>query len=99
MLRSILLAAVLLQATATLAADPPAPALAGTARPVALDDINRIESPARPYLSRDGRQLAYVAGKQIFVVPTSGGPARAVTAAGSTASSPYWSKDGGALYF
>jgi len=99
MLRSILLAAVLLQATATLAADPPAPALAGTARPVALDDINRIESPDGPYLSRDGRQLAYVAGKQIFVVPTSGGPARAVTAAGSTASSPYWSKDGGALYF
>jgi dipeptidyl aminopeptidase/acylaminoacyl peptidase len=93
------MAAVLLQAPATLTADPPAPTPAGAVRPVALDDINRIESPDGPYLSRDGRQLAYIAGKQIFVVPTSGGAARAVTAAGSTASSPYWSKDGSALYF
>ena len=99
MLRSILLVAALLQATVTLAADPPAARPAGAVRPVALDDINRIESPDGPYLSRDGRHLAYIAGKQIFVVPTSGGAARAVTAAGSTASSPYWSKDGSALYF
>ncbi len=35
----------------------------------------------------------------IYVVPMAGGAPRAVTAAGSSASDPYWSKDGGALYF
>lgn len=101
MLRSSLLAAItaLLPLTAVLAADAAVPEPQGTARAVALDDINRIESPDGPYLSRDGRQVAYVAGKQIYVVPVDGGPPRAVTAAGSSASSPYWSTDGTALYF
>jgi dipeptidyl aminopeptidase/acylaminoacyl peptidase len=101
MLRSILLsaAAALLPVSIAPAAEPGATGAAGVPRPVALDDINRIESPDGPYLSRDGRQVAYVVDKQIYVVPTNGGPSRAVTAAGSTASTPYWSKDGRALYF
>ena len=100
MLRNILLtAAAALFPVATASAGPAVPAAAGATRSVALDDINRIESPDGPYLSRDGRQVAYVVDKQIYVVPTTGGPSRAVTAAGSTASTPYWSKDGRALYF
>src|SRR4026207_158287 len=101
MLRSILLsaAAALLPVLIVPAAEPGATGAAGVPRPVALDDINRIESPDGPYLSRDGRQAAYVVDKQIYVVPTNGGPSPPVTAAGSTASTPYWSKDGRALYF
>jgi dipeptidyl aminopeptidase/acylaminoacyl peptidase len=91
----MLAAAALLAIPSVLPAEPNPTA----ARPIALDDINRIESPDGPYFSPDGRQVAYVAGKQIHVVPTSGGVARAVTAAGSTASSPRWSRDGSALYF
>ncbi len=100
MLRNILLtAAAALFPVATASAGPAVPAAAGATRSVALDDINRIESPDGPYLSRDGLQVAYVVDKQIYVVPTTGGPSRAVTAAGSTASTPYWSRDGRALYF
>lgn len=91
-------AAALLPVMAVLAADPALP-VAGAARAVTLDDINRIESPDGPYLARDGRHVAYVAGKQIHVVSVEGGSPRAVTAAGSSASSPHWSKDGTALYF
>src|SRR5262245_22676189 len=102
MLRSLLYFAAttaLLPLTTVLAADRPSPAAAGAGRAVALDDINRIESPDGPYLSRDGRQVAYAAGKQIYVVSVDGGLPRAITAAGSSASSPHWSKDGAALYF
>ena len=100
MLRNILLtAAAAVFPVATAFAGPAVPAAAGATRSVALDDINRIESPDGPYLSRDGRQVAYVVDKQIYVVPTTGGPSRVLTAAGSTASTPYWSKDGRALYF
>ena len=79
MLRSILLAAAaaLLPVSIALAAEPAAPITTAAQRPVALDDINRIESPDGPYLSRDGRQVAYVVDKQIYVVPTNGGPSRA----------------------
>src|SRR4030095_14814481 len=100
MLRNILLtAAAAVFPVATAFAGPAVPAAAGAARAVALDDINRIESPDGPYLSRDGRQVAYVAGKQVYVVPVGGGCAPAGTGAGSSALSPYWSKDGTALYF
>ena len=77
--------------------DPPA-AVPGS-RALALDDINRVEYPDSPVFSPDGRQIAYVVDKQVYVVPTAGGSPRAVTAAGSTASSPHWSKDGSSLYF
>jgi len=100
MLRSMLVAAaVLLPSSVVIGASTPAPATAAAARAVALEDINRIKSPDAPTLSPDGRQIAYVVDKQIYVVNTSGGAPRAITAAGSTASDPHWSKDGSALFF
>ncbi|MGB5132487.1 MAG: S9 family peptidase, partial [Steroidobacteraceae bacterium] len=75
------------------AAEPAAP------RPVTLDDLERIKSPGAPVISRDGRQIAFELEKQIYVVPTAGGAARAVTMAGTIAWDPHWSRDGRTLFF
>jgi len=77
------------------ATSPPA----GTPRTLTLEDHDAIKSPDSLALSRDGRLLAYVLDDQIYVVPMASGVPRAVTAAGSSAWDPYWSKDGSALYF
>ncbi|HEU4517367.1 MAG TPA: S9 family peptidase, partial [Steroidobacteraceae bacterium] len=68
-------------------------------RKLGFEDIEAVQYPGSPALSRDGRQVAYVLDKQIYVVPIEGGAPRAVTAAGSSAWSPYWSRDGRTLYF
>src|SRR5262245_4071754 len=89
-----LIASALLPAGAAERAEPePAP------RHVTLDDMNRIKWPGDPQLSPDGRQVAYEVDGQLYVVATSGGEPRAVTSAGSTASQPFWSRDGAWLYF
>src|SRR5690348_5888586 len=69
------------------------------ARPVTLDDMNKVKWPGSPQLSADGKQVAYEADGRIYVVATSGGEPRAVTTAGSSASDPLWSRDGKWLYF
>jgi dipeptidyl aminopeptidase/acylaminoacyl peptidase len=69
------------------------------ARKLGLEDIEAVKEPSSVALSRDGKQVAYVLDKQIFVVPVEGGTPRAVTAAVSSAWSPYWSRDGRTLYF
>ena len=68
-------------------------------RPVTVDDADQIKSPGDPVFSRDGRQIAYVLDDQVYVAPVAGGAPRAVTSAETSSWSPYWSKDGRALYF
>jgi dipeptidyl aminopeptidase/acylaminoacyl peptidase len=80
------------------AQESPKPA-AGAPRALTLEDHDAIESPDSLALSPDGRLIAYVLDDQIYVVRMAGGAPRAVTAAGSSAWDPYWSKDGSALYF
>jgi len=71
-----------------------------TPRPITLDDMNTVKWPGEPRLSADGTRVAYEVDGQIYVVATSGGgEARAVTSAGSSASDPFWSRDGKWLYF
>jgi len=93
-LASIAATAWLLQAALASAAEP-----ATAPRALTLEDSEAVQNPAGIRLSRDGRLVAYVLRKQVYVVPVAGGAPRAVTAAGSSASDPYWSKDGKALYF
>ena len=76
-----------------------APAQSAAPRNLTFEDFEAIKSPGRPVISRDGKLVAYVLDEQIYVVPIAGGAPRAVTAAGSSASDPYWSKDGKSLYF
>src|SRR4029453_904670 len=84
----------LLHASHASAAESPA-----VPRAIALEDSEAVQYPAGIRLSRGGRLVAYALKKQVYVVPVAGGAPRAVTAAGSSASDPYWSKDGKALYF
>lgn len=92
--------ALLLNLSIAIATEQPPASSAGAApRAITLDDFGRIKAPGDLRLSRDGRQVAYVVDGQIHVVPAGGGTPRAVTPAGSTASLPYWSKDGRTLYF
>jgi dipeptidyl aminopeptidase/acylaminoacyl peptidase len=69
------------------------------ARGLTFADYEAVKSPDAPAISRDGKLLAYVLDDRIRVVPLAGGETRAVTAAGSAAWAPHWSKDGKALYF
>jgi dipeptidyl aminopeptidase/acylaminoacyl peptidase len=80
------------------AQDSPQPA-AGAPRTLALEDSETVKGPESLALSRDGRQVAYVLDDRIYVVPLAGGVPRPVTAPGSSAWDPYWSRDGSALYF
>ncbi len=80
------------------AQESPKPA-AGTPRALTLEDHDAIKSPDSLTLSNDGQLVAYVLDDQIYVIPMAGGTPRAVTAAGSSAWDPHWSKDGSALYF
>ena len=68
-------------------------------RTLNFEDQEAVKSPGGPVVSRDGKLLAYVLDKQVYVVPLAGGTPRAVTATGSSAWDPRWSKDGSALYF
>ncbi len=68
-------------------------------RALGFEDQEAVKNPGNLAVSRDGKLLAYTLEKQVFVVPLAGGAPRAVTSAGSSASDPYWSKDGSTLYF
>ena len=81
------------------AAEQGAPAQPAAPRNLTFEDFDAIKSPGRPVISRDGKLVAYVLDEQIYVIPIAGGAPRAITAAGSSASDPYWSKDGKSLYF
>lgn len=52
-----------------------------------------------PALSPDGRDIAFVAGGDIWTVPTAGGVARLLIAHPATESRPLWSPDGRQLAF
>jgi dipeptidyl aminopeptidase/acylaminoacyl peptidase len=93
-LAGVAAAAWLLPAVVAAATEP-----AAVPRALTLEDSEAVQNPAGIRLSRDGRLVAYALKKQVYVVPVAGGAPRAVTAAGSSASDPNWSKDGKALYF
>lgn len=70
-----------------------------SARPLTIDDFDRVKDVGRPAISVDGRIVAFTLEDQLYVVPVSGGEPRAITSDSSTASSPYWAKNGKALFF
>jgi dipeptidyl aminopeptidase/acylaminoacyl peptidase len=74
-------------------------ARAGDAARVTVEDFGQLKAVGRPALSPDGRQVAYALEGRIYLVPVAGGEPRAVTTGGSSASQPYWPRDGGTLYF
>lgn len=88
-------AALAVLAFAAGAAEPAAPG----PRALTLEDIEAVQELGRPVISRDGKLAAWQQDGRIFVSPVAGGVPRAVTTEGSSAWSPYWSKDGKALYF
>ncbi len=68
-------------------------------RPLTIDDYDRVKDVGRPAISVDGRTVAFTLDDQLYVVPVAGGESRAVTSDSSSASSPYWAKDGKSLFF
>lgn len=90
--------AAALSALAAIAAGAAVPS-AGAPRALTLEDSEAVRSPGEAVFSRDGKLVAYSLDDQVHVVPAAGGPPRAVTSKGSSAWSPYWSKDGKSLYF
>jgi dipeptidyl aminopeptidase/acylaminoacyl peptidase len=66
---------------------------------VTLDDLTRVQWPSAPRLSPDGRWVAYGVEDRIYVVAAHDRASRAVTAPGTKASDPRWSRDGRSLYF
>jgi dipeptidyl aminopeptidase/acylaminoacyl peptidase len=83
-------------ATAALAADPAPPAVP---RPLTFEDREAVRRPEGIAVSRDGRHAAFVVDDRVHVVALAGGEPRAVTSAESSAWDPWWSVDGGSLYF
>lgn len=88
----LILAAVAWPALATYADEAPPPF-------VSIDDFGKLKSVGRPAVTRDGELAAWSVEGRIFVAPTRGGESRQVTAGGSSASAPRWSRDGKFLYF
>ena len=56
-------------------------------------------SLAEPALSRDGREIAFVSGGDIWTVPVAGGEARLLVSGPATESRPVFAPDGRALAF
>jgi len=75
------------------------PVPAAAPRPLGFEDQEAVKSPTGIAISPDGKQVAYVVKRRIYVVPVAGGEPRAVTTASSAAWNPTWSRDGQALYF
>ena len=79
------------------------------ARRLTIDDYFQIAGVSEPQMSPDGKWVAYTVStsdlekdqspSQIWVVPTSGGKAKPLTAEDSSASHPRWSPDGTYLAF
>ncbi len=105
-LRSLLMipGAVLLFSLSTLAQAPPA-----APRLITIDDYFQIRDLSQPELSPDSQWVAYTVRtkmlkddkneQRLWMVPTRGGDAIAMTAEGNSSSHPRWSPDGKFLAF
>ncbi len=105
-LRSLLMipGAVLLFSLSTLAQAPPA-----APRLITIDDYFQIRDLSEPELSPDSQWVAYTVRtkmlkddkneQRLWMVPTRGGDAIAMTAEGNSSSHPRWSPDGKFLAF
>jgi len=105
-LRSLLMipGAVLLFSLSTLAQAPPA-----APRLITIDDYFQIRNLSQPELSPDSQWVAYTVRtkmlkddkneQRLWMVPTRGGDAIAMTAEGNSSSHPRWSPDGKFLAF
>ncbi len=78
-------------------------------RPITVDDLFQIKSVGSPEISPEGKWVAYTvratsledekSETRVWMIPSQGGPAIPMTAAGYSASSPRWSPDGKYLSF
>jgi dipeptidyl aminopeptidase/acylaminoacyl peptidase len=81
----------------------------GELRPIQIDDYFALKGVGSPQVSPDGEWVAYTVRTQdletdgretgIWMVPTAGGEALPMTAAGNSAWSPRWSPNGKSLSF
>jgi tricorn protease len=74
-------------------------ALPAGAQPAGSASVTPRSALSDPSLSPDGREIAFVAGGDIWTVPTAGGVARLLVAHPATESRPLFSPDGRALAF
>lgn len=94
---------------ALLAIGAPLAAAAQGPRPFKPSDWYRLTTLGQPAMSPDGRLVAFTATtvkeadnrrhREVWVVPTTGGPATRYTAPGYESSGPRWSPDGRWLHF
>jgi dipeptidyl aminopeptidase/acylaminoacyl peptidase len=87
----------------------PAPAQENGRRPIQVDDLFRFKRVADPRVSPDGKLVAYVVGtvdlagnrttSDIWLLSTSGGEPRPLTAAKKSDRHPRWSPDGRCVLF
>ncbi|MEX2496758.1 MAG: S9 family peptidase [Woeseia sp.] len=74
-------------------------AAAAAPRALIIDDFGELKDVAAPRVSEDGKNVAYALEGRIHAVAVKGGEPRPITTGASSASEPYWSRDGKALYF
>jgi len=66
---------------------------------ITFEDNAKFKTVGSPYVSKDGKWIAYTLSKQIWIIPIEGGEPYTVTTKGSSAWNPVWTPDGTALSF
>src|SRR5437588_212369 len=87
----------------------PAMVFAEGKRPAKVDDLFRFQRVGDPQISPDGKLVVYTVGTvdlkankvatHLWLVPTSGGEPRQLTASGKRDAHPRWSPDGKSIVF